>query len=515
MRAALLAVVLVLPAAARAGGPGTRQADAEFLGSGDSTPSPNPTPAGPGDDSGVCPVPTGPDGKVTLESIMSAPLPGEGGRRQPKGQDDAIVVTATPREHAAEPATVGVDLTKESMHGARALPQPQPGQNRPQAVAPPAAAAQNPQGGPPGTVLGGMMRGAGSVASTALGWLRGGRGGAGGAADGAPDGGDSPAPGGATRTEQAAQSQARALSTLNAVGGQLVGESAAMQTDGVGGGGAGPGGAGGAHAMPGHGGPGGIPGGFTGLESTSILARGRMRRALADEGLTGTMRDGQPDLRGPDGRPATKEQLDALLRRYKNEPAALNTRPDFLSVLPPSHYDELRRRFPRDAKDPAAPAYRGLALAGGKDFLWASGPRRGEEVSPEALEGVFRALPRLPGAEPEQSVPGTPVAEADPAQADTIQVAPGTEGYQVTGLKADALERQPQTGGVYAGGFGRGRRAEEAELDVVGRGLAVKSVPAAAVTAAEEPLPVGKIVAGGAAFGFLIAAGLLALRRRG
>ncbi|MBI4349350.1 MAG: hypothetical protein HY553_21100 [Elusimicrobia bacterium] len=113
-------------------------------------------------------------------------------------------------------------------------------------------------------------------------------------------------------------------------------------------------------------------------------------------------------LLGPDGTPATPEQLAGLADALAQEPAALLRRPDFYRVLPRAALERLKRDW-SDRRDARGTAFRDMSLSrDGRDFKWAqscerlSGRcnrhsrqayyRRGDDVAPEDLRAVHEEL---------------------------------------------------------------------------------------------------------------------------
>ena len=140
-----------------------------------------------------------------------------------------------------------------------------------------------------------------------------------------------------------------------------------------------------------------------------IAAQSGYKAAPAAVGLVLT-RDsfGTASLKRADGKPPTKQDLDALRRRIESEPRALMRRPDFFERISRQRYGELKSDY-RSKPELKTAAFKDVGLtAADRDFVWerscdkVSGDcnpaardgsyKKDAEVAPEDLDSIWKQI---------------------------------------------------------------------------------------------------------------------------
>ena len=168
-----------------------------------------------------------------------------------------------------------------------------------------------------------------------------------------------------------------------------------------------------ASGRPGGAGPAAAPKTEKDLLLASVSGFGGSLTALGLQ--AGKDASGSPAILRADGSRATVEDLAALKARIANEPAALMRRPNFFSVIPRKHFQELKEDF-RSRPELRNGHFRHIALSESeRDFQRSascstlSGPcaphaaatsyKKGDEVPPEELAAIHRAVHDEPEGE--------------------------------------------------------------------------------------------------------------------
>lgn len=140
-----------------------------------------------------------------------------------------------------------------------------------------------------------------------------------------------------------------------------------------------------------------------------IAAQSGYKASPAAVGLVLT-RDafGTPALQRADGKPPTKQDLDALRRHIESEPRALMRRPDFFERVSRQRYGELKSDY-RSKPELKTAAFKDVGLtAADRDFVWerscdkVSGDcnpaardgsyKKDAEVAPEDLDSIWKQI---------------------------------------------------------------------------------------------------------------------------